>query len=95
MIWGYAANENLSNDELIRENYQGIRPAPGYPACPDTEKAQIWQLLDVEHHTGMKLTESLPCGRAQRHPAGTSVIRRANILPWRRFSATGGRLRGA
>ena len=59
VIWGYAAHENLSNDELIRENYQGIRPAPGYPACPEhTEKAQIWQLLDVEHHTGMKLTES-------------------------------------
>lgn len=59
VIWGYAANENLSNEELIRENYQGIRPAPGYPACPEhTEKATIWQLLDVERHTGMKLTES-------------------------------------
>ncbi|MCV9878245.1 methionine synthase [Brenneria izbisi] len=59
VYWGYAAHENLSNDELIRENYQGIRPAPGYAACPDhTEKAQIWQLLDVERHTGMKLTES-------------------------------------
>ncbi|RDK87550.1 methionine synthase (B12-dependent) [Enterobacillus tribolii] len=59
VYWGYAANENLSNDELIRENYQGIRPAPGYPACPEhTEKAAIWQLLDVETHTGMKLTES-------------------------------------
>ncbi|WP_075182828.1 methionine synthase [Pantoea sp. 1.19] len=59
VIWGYAAHENLSNDELIRENYQGIRPAPGYPACPEhTEKAQIWRLLDVEHHTGMRLTES-------------------------------------
>ena len=59
VIWGYAANENLSNEELIRENYQGIRPAPGYPACPEhTEKATIWQLLDVETHTGMKLTES-------------------------------------
>ncbi|MBS0972420.1 methionine synthase [Serratia rubidaea] len=57
--WGYAADENLSNEELIRENYQGIRPAPGYPACPEhTEKAQVWQLLDVERHTGMKLTES-------------------------------------
>ena len=57
--WGYAANENLSNEELIRENYQGIRPAPGYPACPEhTEKGTIWQLLDVEAHTGMKLTES-------------------------------------
>ncbi|WP_342754643.1 methionine synthase [Pantoea sp. MBD-2R] len=59
VIWGFAATENLSNEELIRENYQGIRPAPGYPACPEhTEKATIWQLLDVEHHTGMKLTES-------------------------------------
>ncbi len=59
VIWGYAPTENLSNEELIRENYQGIRPAPGYPACPDhTEKAAIWQLLKVEKHTGMKLTES-------------------------------------
>lgn len=59
VIWGFGANENLSNDELIRENYQGIRPAPGYPACPEhTEKAVIWQLLDVEAHTGMQLTES-------------------------------------
>lgn len=59
VIWGFAAHENLSNEALIRENYQGIRPAPGYPACPEhTEKAQIWQLLDVEKHTGMKLTES-------------------------------------
>jgi 5-methyltetrahydrofolate--homocysteine methyltransferase len=59
VYWGYAANENLSNEEMIRENYQGIRPAPGYPACPEhTEKAAIWQLLDVEKHTGMKLTES-------------------------------------
>ena len=59
VYWGYAPNENLSNEALIRENYQGIRPAPGYPACPEhTEKAQIWQLLEVEKHTGMKLTES-------------------------------------
>ena len=59
VIWGFGANENLSNEELIRENYQGIRPAPGYPACPEhTEKAAIWQLLDVEAHTGMQLTES-------------------------------------
>ncbi|ELH3615372.1 homocysteine S-methyltransferase family protein [Salmonella enterica] len=59
VYWGYAPNESLSNDELIRENYQGIRPAPGYPACPEhTEKGTIWQLLDVEKHTGMKLTES-------------------------------------
>ncbi|MCO7256332.1 methionine synthase [Dickeya oryzae] len=59
VYWGYAPNENLGNDELIRENYQGIRPAPGYPACPDhTEKAVIWQLLDVDNTVGMKLTES-------------------------------------
>ncbi|WP_407637854.1 methionine synthase [Erwinia oleae] len=59
VIWGYAATENLSNEALIRENYQGIRPAPGYPACPEhTEKSTIWALLDVEKHTGMKLTES-------------------------------------
>ncbi len=50
VYWGYAPNENLSNEELIRENYQGIRPAPGYPACPEhTEKATIWELLEVEN----------------------------------------------
>jgi len=57
--WGYAPDENLSNDELIRENYQGIRPAPGYPACPEhTEKKKIWQLLDTEKRIGMQLTSS-------------------------------------
>ena len=57
--WGYAADENLSNDDLIRENYQGIRPAPGYPACPEhTEKGTIWSLLQVEQNIGMKLTDS-------------------------------------
>ncbi|WP_418608576.1 methionine synthase [Pseudoalteromonas sp. US3C1013] len=57
--WGYAPNENLPNDELIRENYQGIRPAPGYPACPEhTEKKKIWQLLDTEKRIGMQLTSS-------------------------------------
>ncbi|AWH85005.1 methionine synthase [Flavobacterium album] len=59
-IWGYASDENLSNDHLIKEDYQGIRPAPGYPACPDhLEKNTIWQLLDVENQIGVKLTESL------------------------------------
>ncbi|MDO6706365.1 methionine synthase [Photobacterium sp. 1_MG-2023] len=58
-IWGYAPDENLANDDLIREKYQGIRPAPGYPACPEhTEKGEIWTLLDAETNTGMKLTES-------------------------------------
>ena len=57
--WGYAADEYLSNDDLLRENYQGIRQAPGYAACPEhTEKAAIWQLLNVEEQIGMKLTES-------------------------------------
>jgi len=58
-IWGYQKSEQLSNDELIKEKYQGIRPAPGYPACPDhTEKATIWELLSVEKFTGISLTES-------------------------------------
>ena len=57
--WGYAKDEALSNEALIREKYQGIRPAPGYAACPEhTEKQLIWDLLSVEAHTGMKLTES-------------------------------------
>ena len=59
-FWGYANNEDFSNDELIDEKYKGIRPAPGYPACPDhLEKNVIWSLLDVEKNTGIKLTESL------------------------------------
>ena len=58
-IWGYVPGETLSNDALIREKYQGIRPAPGYAACPEhTEKQLIWDLLDAEKNTGMKLTES-------------------------------------
>ena len=58
--WGYASNENLTNEELIEENYKGIRPAPGYPACPDhLEKETIWELLKVEEKIGVKLTESL------------------------------------
>ena len=57
--WGYAADEDLANDDLIREKYQGIRPAPGYPACPEhTEKGLLWQLLDVENNIGMELTSS-------------------------------------
>jgi 5-methyltetrahydrofolate--homocysteine methyltransferase len=58
-FWGYAAGEHLSNEELIAEGYKGIRPAPGYPACPEhSEKATLWQLLDVEKNTGIQLTES-------------------------------------
>jgi len=57
--WGFAADETLLNDDLIREKYQGIRPAPGYPACPEhTEKQIIWDLMDVEQQIGMQLTSS-------------------------------------
>lgn len=74
--WGYATDELLGSDELIAEKYQGIRPAPGYPACPDhTEKPMLWELLDVEKNTGMQLTESYAmvptaavCGWYFSHP---------------------------
>ena len=57
--WGYGRAENLSNADLIQEKYRGIRPAPGYPACPDhTEKGTLWRLLDVQANTGMLITES-------------------------------------
>ncbi len=59
-IWGYASAENLSKQDLIEEEYKGIRPAPGYPACPDhLEKPTIWKLLNVEQEIGVKLTESM------------------------------------
>jgi 5-methyltetrahydrofolate--homocysteine methyltransferase len=58
-FWAYAPDESLGNEDLIAEKYRGIRPAPGYPACPDhSEKTILWQVLDVERHTGMRLTES-------------------------------------
>lgn len=74
--WGYAADENCSNEELILEKYQGIRPAPGYPACPDhTEKRKLFELLDVTQNIGITLTENLAmyptasiCGWYFAHP---------------------------
>jgi 5-methyltetrahydrofolate--homocysteine methyltransferase len=58
-FWGYAPEERFSNDQLVHEAYRGIRPAPGYPACPDhTEKATLWNLLEVERNAGIRLTES-------------------------------------
>jgi 5-methyltetrahydrofolate--homocysteine methyltransferase len=58
-LWGYAPDERLESEVLIREEYRGIRPAPGYPACPEhTEKRTLWELLDVENNAGIKLTES-------------------------------------
>jgi 5-methyltetrahydrofolate--homocysteine methyltransferase len=57
--WGYGAAENLSNEDLIREKYRGIRPAPGYPACPDhTEKFLIWDIIKADENAGIQLTES-------------------------------------
>jgi 5-methyltetrahydrofolate--homocysteine methyltransferase len=59
-LWGYAPDEHLDNGALIAERYRGIRPAPGYPACPEhTEKRTIWELLDVEAATGIQLTDSM------------------------------------
>jgi 5-methyltetrahydrofolate--homocysteine methyltransferase len=58
-FWGYATGEHLSNEELVREEYRGIRPAPGYPACPDhTEKGILWKLIEPDKYAGMTLTES-------------------------------------
>jgi 5-methyltetrahydrofolate--homocysteine methyltransferase len=58
-LWGYAPNERLDNREIIRENYQGIRPAPGYPACPDhTEKGTLFRVLEATERAGITLTES-------------------------------------
>ncbi len=75
-FWGYVTDEQLSNDELIKEKYMGIRPAPGYPACPDhTEKYKLFEMLQVTEHTGITLTESLAmypassvCGWYFSHP---------------------------
>ena len=75
--WGFGATENLSPQDLIQEKYRGIRPAPGYPACPDhTEKDTLWKLLDAERTTGIQLTESFAmwpgasvCGIYFAHPA--------------------------
>jgi 5-methyltetrahydrofolate--homocysteine methyltransferase len=74
--WGYEKGENLSNEQMIREEYKGIRPAPGYPACPDhTEKIKLFDLLDVTKNIGIELTESLAmnppasvCGWYIAHP---------------------------
>ncbi|TMI94695.1 MAG: methionine synthase, partial [Bacteroidetes bacterium] len=75
-FWGYEKNENLTNEQLIKEEYKGIRPAPGYPACPDhTEKIKLFQLLDATENIGVELTENLAmnppasvCGWYIAHP---------------------------
>src|SRR5581483_3533540 len=59
-FWGYVPDEHFDNAALIEEKYKGIRPAPGYPACPEhTEKATLWKLLDAERSAGIQLTESM------------------------------------
>jgi 5-methyltetrahydrofolate--homocysteine methyltransferase len=59
-FWGYAPDEDLNAEGLLKEKYQGIRPAPGYPACPEhSEKRVLWDLLDVKAHTGIELTDSM------------------------------------
>ncbi|MBL7931896.1 MAG: methionine synthase [Bacteroidia bacterium] len=90
-FWGYAKSENFSNEDLIKEEYAGIRPAPGYPAQPDhTEKLTIWKLLDVEKNTGITLTESLAMvptaavsglyfGNPQSHYFGTGKITKEQV----------------
>ena len=95
-FWGYAEDENLSNDELIKEKYAGIRPAPGYPAQPDhTEKIIIFDLLDVKKNTGIKLTESMAmhpaasvCGLYLSHPEAkyftTGKISKDQVLDYHR-----------
>ncbi len=74
--WGHAPDEPLSMEDIVKERYRGIRPAPGYPACPDhTQKKTLWQMMDVQHHTGIMLTESYAmwpgssvCGLYFGHP---------------------------
>ena len=76
-LWGYVPEERFDNEALIREEYRGIRPAPGYPACPEhTEKASLWRLLDAERNTGIALTDHYAmwpaasvCGWYFAHPA--------------------------
>ena len=80
-FWGYAGSETLTNEQLIHEEYRGIRPAPGYPACPDhTEKAKLWQLLDVERQAGIRSDRVLrDVSRRPRSAAGISRTRKRAI----------------
>jgi 5-methyltetrahydrofolate--homocysteine methyltransferase len=95
-FWGYASDENMSNVELIKEKYFGIRPAPGYPACPDhSEKQIIFDLLSVPEHTGMELTESFAmhpaasvCGYYFAHPEakyfGVGKVNKDQVIEYAR-----------
>jgi 5-methyltetrahydrofolate--homocysteine methyltransferase len=93
-FWGYASHEHLTNEELIAEEYSGIRPAPGYPACPDhTEKNKLFDLLGGRETTGITLTESLAmypaasvCGWYFAHPEskyfGIGKIEKDQVLDY-------------
>jgi 5-methyltetrahydrofolate--homocysteine methyltransferase len=102
--WGYAAKEDLTNDDLIKEAYKGIRPAPGYPACPDhLEKNTIWDLLQVEENIGVQLTESLamwPAASVSGYTLfwfGQNSSRSVSILcpAKRNFSGNGSKMAGS
>ncbi len=86
--WGYGKAEKLTTEDLIGEKYRGIRPAAGYPACPDhTEKGILWKLLDVEKNAGIKLTESYAMWPGSSvsglvfRPSGIEIFRRRQIGP--------------
>jgi 5-methyltetrahydrofolate--homocysteine methyltransferase len=84
-VWGYATDESFSNSGLIAEDYQGIRPAPGYPACPDhTEKRLIFSLLSAETEAGIRLTESMAMMPTASVSGWYFGIRRASISGWGR-----------
>jgi 5-methyltetrahydrofolate--homocysteine methyltransferase len=98
-LWGYAPEEALTNEQLVREEYRGIRPAPGYPACPDhTEKAKLWSLLDVDNNAGIRLTESFAMyptaavsgwyfGHPQAHYFGVGKIDRDQVADYAKRTA--------
>ncbi len=95
--WGYASDENLNNEDLIKETYRGIRPAPGYPACPDhSEKGKLFELMDVSNNTGITLTESyamLPTAAVSgwyfSHPDskyfGVGEILEDQVVAWKEY----------
>ncbi len=89
-FWGYAPDEHLRNDDLIAEKYVGIRPAPGYPACPDhTEKQLLWDLLKVRgERRGSSSPSRWPCGPGRPSPAGTSPTRSPSTSWWGASGAT-------
>ena len=78
--WGYAKEENLSNEQLIKENYTGIRPAPGYPACPIIPKNPLFELLEVSKNLKVELTESFAMSPASSVSGLYFLTQRLHIL---------------